>query len=145
MEFAEMTSKRETVLAALAAVLSAGAVKTLRNVVLPESVPSNGLMILHDGQPGEPDITLSPPVWHYQHRAELDVFAEAVDNRDALFDRILSATGALIAADRTLGGLCDWVEAEAPQPADLPLEGAAGIKAASLTIVLHYSTTDPLN
>ncbi|MGB5067021.1 MAG: acyl-CoA transferase, partial [Albidovulum sp.] len=47
-------------------------------------------------------------------------------------------------ADRTLGGLCDWVEPEAPASVDLPIEGAAALKAAVITIVLHYTTTGPL-
>ena len=51
---------------------------------------------------------------------------------------------AAIAADRRLGGLCDWVEAEAPRPVDLPIEGAASLKAAVIPIILHYSTADPL-
>lgn len=140
-----MTSKRETVLSALFALLGSGGVPVLRNEVLPETVPAAGLLILHDGEPGAPDVTLSPATWHYMHRAELDVFAERHSDRDAHFDDILASVGALIAADRTLGGLCDWVEAEAPAPADLPLEGATGIKAAAVIIVLHYSTTDPLN
>jgi hypothetical protein len=41
------------------------------------------------------------------------------------------------AADRTLGGLCDWVEAEAPRPVDLVVDGAAALKAAVIPIVLH--------
>ena len=53
-------------------------------------------------------------------------------------------TGAALAADRTLGGLCDWVEAEAPRPVDLPVEGAASLKAAVIPVVLHYSTADQL-
>jgi hypothetical protein len=28
---------------------------------------------------------------------------------------------------------------------DLPAEGAAGLKAAVITVVLHFSTADPLN
>ena len=47
-------------------------------------------------------------------------------------------------ASTTLGGLCDWVEAEAPRPVDLPVEGAASLKAAVIPVVLHYSTADQL-
>ena len=50
----------------------------------------------------------------------------------------------MLAADRTLGGLCDWVEAEAPRPVDLAIDGAAGLKAAVIPIVLQYASTDPL-
>ena len=53
--------------------------------------------------------------------------------------------GAALALDRTLGGLCVWVEAEAPEPVDLPIEGAAALKAAVIIVVLHYSTADPLS
>ena len=40
------------------------------------------------------------------------------------------AIGTALEADRTLGGLCDWVEPEAPASVDLPIEGAAALKAA---------------
>jgi hypothetical protein len=52
--------------------------------------------------------------------------------------------GVTLAVDRTLGGLCDWVEAEAPHPVDLAVDGAATLKAAVITIVLHYASADPL-
>lgn len=47
-------------------------------------------------------------------------------------------------ADRTLGGQCDWVEPEAPASVDLPVEGTAAVKAAVITVVLHFTTTGPL-
>jgi hypothetical protein len=50
----------------------------------------------------------------------------------------------VISADQTLGGLCDWVEADAPQPVDLPVEGAVSLKAAVIPVMLHYSTANPL-
>ena len=64
--------------------------------------------------------------------------------RDAAFDALKLAVGVAIAADRTLGGLCDFVQGEAPAPVELPIEGAEGLKAASLGIVLSYATSDPL-
>ena len=100
-------------------------------------------MILRDGEPGEPEVTLSPLTYHYRHRAEIEAVVQGAD-RDATFDALCASIGAVIAADRTLGGLCDWVEAEAPQPVDLPVEGAASLKAAVIPVILHYSTTDPL-
>ena len=51
---------------------------------------------------------------------------------------------AVLAADRTLGGLCDWVVAEAPRPVDLPVDGAAALKAAVIPILLNYASVDPL-
>ena len=140
-----MPSKRELVLAALHAQLQTLAAPSLRGDVLPERIPPSGLIILRDGNPGEPEVTLSPLTYLYQHRAELEVVIQAGTGRDALFDALAADIGAAIATDRTLGGLCDWAEAEAPEPVDLPIEGAAALKAAVIIIVLHYSTADPLS
>ena len=139
-----MPSYRESILAALHARLQTLAAPVLRGDVLPERIPANGLIILRDGKPGEPEVALSPLTYFYEHRAELEVVIQAVTGRDALFDALTADIGAALAADRTLGGLCDWVEAEAPEPVDLPIEGAASLKAAVITIVLHYATQDPL-
>lgn len=134
---------RETILSALHARLSTLPASTQRGEVLPERVPAAGLLILRDGDPGEPEVTLSPLRYHYQHRAEVEVVIQSVD-RDAAFDALCASIGTAIAADRTLGGLCDWVEPEAPVSVDLPIEGAAALKAAVITVVLHYTTTGPL-
>jgi hypothetical protein len=139
-----MPTTRETVLAALYARLQPLAALTLRDEVLPERIPAVGLIILRDGQPGEPEVTLSPLRYHYQHRAELEVVVQAPNGRASTFDTLIVTIGAAIGADRTLGGLCDWVEAEAPASVDLPIEGAAALKAAVITVVLHYTTTGPL-
>lgn len=133
-------SKREDVLSALLAALPAG---TLRGEVVPERVPTGGLLILRDGEPGEPEVTFSPLRYHYRHRAEIEAVVQGAA-RNAAFDTLLTSIGVAIVADRTLGGLCDWVEAEAPRPVDLAVEGAASLKAAVIGIILHYSTTDPL-
>ena len=138
-----MPTPRETILAALHGRLSALPVTALRGDVLPERAPAAGLLILRDGEPGEPEVTLSPLRYHYQHRAEIEAVVQGAA-RDAAFDSLCASIGAVIAADRTLGGLCDWVEAEAPRPVDLPVEGAASLKAAVIPVVLHYSTADPL-
>ena len=137
-------TQRETILAALHGLLQTLPAIALRGDVLPERVPAAGLMILRDGNPGEPGVTLSPLTWHYQHRAELEVVVQANDGRDADFDHLIAQIGAALSADRTLGGLCDWVEAEAPEPVDLPIEGATSLRAAIIPVVLHYSVGDPL-
>jgi hypothetical protein len=138
-----MPSSRETILAALFARLSVVPATVLRGDVLPERVPAAGLLILRDGEPGEPEVTLSPLRYHFQHRAEIEAVVQGAA-RDATFDALCSSIGVALAADRTLGGVCDWVEAEAPEPVDLPVEGAASLKAAVIAVVLHYTLTDPL-
>lgn len=138
-----MPTPRETILTALHARLSVLPASALRGDVLPERVPPDGLLILRDGEPGEPEVTLSPLTYHYQHRAEVEAIVQGPD-RDAAFDTLCASIGTAIAADRTLGGLCDWVEAKAPRPVDLPVEGAASLKAAVIPVVLHYTTADPM-
>ncbi|MDT8853912.1 acyl-CoA transferase [Paracoccaceae bacterium Fryx2] len=136
---------RETILTALADLLRLiPFVPVLRGEVLPERVPAAGLLILRDGDPGDPAVTLSPLLYHFQHRTELEVIVQCA-GRDAAFATLCGQIGAVIVTDRTLGGLCDWIEAEAPRPVDLAVEGAATLKAAVITIVLHYSTADPLS
>jgi hypothetical protein len=139
-----MPTTRETILAALHARLQPLATLTLRDEVLPERIPAAGLIILRDGQPGEPEVTLSPLRYHFQHRAELEVVVQAGTGRTTAFDTLIAAIGTALEADRTLGGLCEWVEPEAPASVDLPIEGAAALKAAIVTVVLHYTTTGPL-
>jgi hypothetical protein len=135
---------RETILSALADLLrTVPHVPVLRSEVLPERVPAAGLMILRDGDPGEPGVTLSPLRYHYQHRAEIEAVVQGND-RGTTFAALCASIGAVIAGDRTLGGRCDWIEAEAPRPVDLPVEGAASLKAAVIPVVLHCSTADPL-
>ena len=138
-----MFTSRETILSALYLQLQVLDATVLRSEVLPERVPAEGLLILRDGDPGEPEVTLSPLTYHYQHRAEIEAIIQGT-NRDGVFDWLIVSLGAVISADRTLGGLCDWIEAEAPQPVDLPIAGAASLKAAVIPVVLHYSTADPL-
>jgi hypothetical protein len=139
-----MPSTRETILSALHSLLQTQPAPVHRGEVLPERVPAAGLLILREGDPGEPSVTLSPLRYHYLHRAEVEAVVQAGTGRDAAFDTLAAGVGTALAADRTLGGLCDWAEAEAPRPVDLAVDGTATLKAAVIPIVLHYSTSDPL-
>jgi len=142
-----MPTPRETVLQALLAELETVPDATiLRGAILPERIPSRGLLILRDGDPGTPEVTLSPLHYHYEHRAEIEAIIQGKTpaDRDTAFDVLLAELATAITTDRTLGGLCDWVEAEAPQPVDLPVEGTEALKAAIVPIILSYTTTDPL-
>ena len=142
-----MPTPRETILSALLTTLQTIPNATvLRSEVLPERVPAGGLVILRDGEPGEPEVTMSPLQYHWRHRAEIEVIVQGRTPaaRDATFDSLAAAIGTALAGDRTLGGLCDWVEPEAPQPVDLPVDGAQALKAAVIAVTLHYVTSDPL-
>lgn len=143
-------SKAEEVLTALQAALGGplgvpAASLMPRNSVLPARIAAGGAVILRDGNPGEPEVTMSPLAYHYEHRAEIDLIVELPPAQaDTAFDALRRQIGAAIAADRTLGGLCDWIEAEAPAPLNLPIEGGEPLKTATIAVVLHYSSADAL-
>lgn len=143
-----MTTTSETVLNALHAALRASlptAVKLLRNENLPERIPTAGLIVLRDGNPGEPEVLLSPPSYYFEHRAEVDILVDQPNaTRDATFDALKAAVGTAIDANRTLGGLCDYVLGEAPAPLLVPIDGADTLKAATIPVVLMYGSPDPL-
>lgn len=80
-----MPTPRETILAALHTRLSAVPATALRGEVVPERVPAAGLLILRNSEPGEPEVTLSPLRYHYQHGAAIEAVVQG-SNRDAAFD-----------------------------------------------------------
>ncbi len=86
-----MPTPRETILTALHARLSSLPATALRGEVLPERVPAEGLLILRDGEPGEPEVTLSPLAYHYQHRAEVEAVVKGAA-RNAEFDSLCTST-----------------------------------------------------
>jgi len=142
-----MPTTRETILQAMLATLqTVPGATVLREEVLPERVPASGLVILRDGDPGTPEVTLSPLAYHYEHRAEIEVIVQGKTPaaRATVFDALVLAIAVALTTDRTLGGFCDWTEAQAPQPVDLPVEDASALKAAIVPVILTYSTTDPL-
>jgi len=138
---------RETILQALfTALQTVSGATVLREDVEPERIPAGGLVILRDGDPGAPEVMLSPLSYSYEHKAEVEVIVQAKTSalRAVAFDSLVLAIGAALTADQTLGGLCDWVEAAAPKPVDLPIEGGEALKAAIIDITLIYMMADPL-
>ena len=144
-----MTSKREQALAGLFLYLkdNATGVSTLRNEQLPTKVPSEGLFIMRDGDPGEPEVTLSPPRYHYQHRVEIEALVQHAEQaqRDQALDDLLSLLAQALDGQTSLGGLVDYLHIETPEFLSETVEGAPTIKAAVVPIILEYSTTNPLN
>jgi len=142
-----MPTPRETILKALFAALETVPGPTvLREDVLPARVQPTGLLILRDGDPGAPEVMLSPLSYSYEHKAELEVIVpgKTPAARAAAFDTLVQAVGTVLAANHTLGGLCDGVDAAAPKPVDLPVDGGEALKAATIEITLIYTTADPL-
>jgi hypothetical protein len=119
-----------------------------RNSVLPEKIPDGGLIILRDGDPGEPEQALGGfGSVYYQHAVEIEVYVEEGDAvaRDAAFDALLQQIGTALEADPTLSGLAFGATYGRPEPSIEPVAGAPAIKSATLSVTVDYETDAPLS
>ena len=139
-----MASRREQILQSLLVQLqSVPLVKVERNRLRPERIPPEGLLILRDGDLGEPEVLLSPLIYVWTHAARIEVYSAAGD-LDAHMDTLLGDVGNALSADPTLGGLIDLMDVGAPDFDGAAPEGGPDIKAAVVPVRLTYETTHPL-
>lgn len=142
-------SQRENAIGALFAVLGRLSLGTTvkRNAALPERIADHAMAILRDGEMGEPEVSLSPLTYHWQHQVAIELFVADPDTstRDSRMDGLLTELAFLIEADRTLAGVVEYAEIGQPKFDELAPEGTSGIKACLLPVVLHYSSAGPLN
>ena len=137
-------SKAEQVLDALKALLESVPGATIdRNSVLPEKVPGGGLIIVRDGDPGEPEQALGGfGSAYYQHAVEVEVYLKEGDAaaRDVAFDALLQQIGTALETDPTLGGLAFGLTYGRPEPSIEAIAGAPAIKSAMLTVTVDYES-----
>ena len=142
-------SQRENAIGALFAVLGELSLGTTvkRNAALPERIADHAMTILRDGEMGEPEVSLSPLTYHWQHQVAIELFVADPDasTRDARMDGLLTELATLIEADRTLAAVVEYAEIGQPKFDELAPEGTSGIKACLLPVVLHYSSAGPLS
>jgi hypothetical protein len=142
------SSKPEQVLDALKALLGMVPDAVVqRNSVLPEKIPDGGLIILRDGDPGEPERALGGfGSAYYQHAIEIEIYVEKGDAavRDTAFDDLLQQIGTALNADPTLDGLVFGMTYGRPEPAIEAVAGAPAIKSATLSVTVDYETDAPL-
>lgn len=108
-----------------------------RNAGLPNAVPSGGLVIMRDGEAGEPEPLLSPLRYYYRHRVDVELFVAKPDTETVLYG-LADSICSLLRADRTLGGLVEDIEAGAIEVDAVQTEAGAEILGARLPIYLHY-------
>ena len=139
-----MASKREEVLLALLSQLrTIPLIKAERNRMRPERVPPEGLLILRDGDLGEPEVLLSPLIYVWTHSARVEVYSSSADP-DAHMDALLISLGEALNADTSLGGLVDLMEIGSPDFDGAAPDGGPDIKAAVVPIRVTYETSHPL-
>lgn len=108
--------------------------------------PRAGRIIVRAGTPALVETTLSPVAYWYDHEVPVEIYAFD----EAALDALLVALGVAIDADRTLGGLVDWLDAVAPETDDLAAYSPDGDLLASdrvttLNLTASYSTSGPLS
>jgi hypothetical protein len=117
------------------------------NSALPERIPDSGLIILRDGDPGEPEQALGGfGSTYYQHAIEIEIYVEEGDAaaRDAALDALLQQIGVVLEADPTLGGLVFGLTYGRPETSIEAVPGSPAIKSAMLTVTVDYETDAPL-
>jgi hypothetical protein len=144
-------TKRLDVLTAVAALVRAALptaeVLSLDNdAAAPERVPENGRVVVRAGDPGDPQVDLSPLTYNYEHQIPVEImtYGRGAMAPEAVLDQMLTALSAQIMASRTLGGVVDWLDAVAPQTGDIFHSGARPVRSATAIFTASYSTTSPL-
>lgn len=142
-----MTKSFEVVLAVKALVAAALPGVELKgfdkDATKPTRVGPGGCVIGHPGDPGDPEIDLSPLAYNYSHRMWLEVIGPNGAG-GATLDAMLQTLGTAIAADRTLGGLCQFLAAGAPDRNDRSTDAVASTNWANVPVDAEYTTDDPL-
>lgn len=113
----------------------------------PARIPAGGRIVVRTGDPGEPEVDLSPLTYNWTHRIPVEFTAietPTLTSEEAL-DAMLVRFGAAIAADRQLGGLCDWVDLLAPATEDMFTDGARPPRGGEVMVVASYSTDSELS
>lgn len=111
----------------------------------PDRPDPGGDVLGYAGSPGEPEVLLSPYTLYYEHEFVLEFSPPAADASDAGLAAMMQPIGRAIVADRTLGGLADWMEAGMPETSDRTSEGTVGTPWARVPVTICFSTSDPLN
>ena len=143
-----MPSKTERVLQALHSLLQTVSDATVeRNIAVPAKIPPGGLIMVRDGDPGEPGTALGGfGSTYYSHRIEVEVHVQEADQsaRDTAFDDLVVAVGTALDADPTLGGLVFGMSYGRPATDLEPIEGAVAIKGGVIEITVEYESAAPL-
>ncbi len=136
-------SKRELAINAVISTLKSSATfEVQRNTPIPTTALSTGLIVVRDGESGEPEVTMSPTQYHYEHKIDLEVFGVGA-NLDTALDLMLESIATALEANTTLNGAVDNLYLTAPD-FDLTIDSSIRCKAAIINVVVFYSTNSPL-
>lgn len=116
-----------------------------RDAPWPKRPLAEGQVIYREGEQGDPLESFSPHSFTFQHELEAEVFGpEGSAERHELLDAMLVDLDAALALDRSLGGLCAWLEVSSVVRDDIATENGQPRRAARLTVMAEYTTSSRL-
>ena len=143
-----MPSKPEQILEAIKTLLmTVPGAKIERNTAVPEKIPTSGLIVLRDGDPGEPETALGGfGGVYYSHNIEIELYIEEGDAtvRDATFDTLVQSIGTVLETDPTLGDLVFGMSCARPEINTEAVAGAPAIKTGTIIVTVEYETNSLL-
>ena len=143
------SSKPEQVLDAIKVLLNTVPdAKVERNTAVPEKIPTGGLIVLRDGDPGEPETALGGfGGVYYSHNIEIELYIEDGDatSRDANFDNLVQSVGTELENNPSLSGLVFGMSYGRPEIDTEAVTGAPAIKTGTIIVTAEYETTSPLS
>lgn len=139
-----MPSKRQLILTALQQVIQSGlsGYSVERNQEKAQR-GNNGLAIINDGDIERIGTILSMVSYSFVIRSQIDILTPlATDQESQELDRVTSVILSAIRANRTLGGLAEYVEAFPIILQDIDTDGGEPTMGGSIPVVITYSTPD---
>lgn len=107
----------------------------------PERLTSSGAVVLLSVDAGDAEIDLNPVTYHYEAEFDLAFLAATIGSAETM----MAAFGSALAADRTLGGTCEWADATGGGLDEETMVGSDGHTEARCTVTAAYSTLNPLD
>lgn len=143
-----MQSQSEKILDKLKTLIDAATTaKIERNSAVPEKIPATGLIIIRDGNPGDPEYVLGGfSNVYYSHNIEIEVYIQegAPAQRDQKFDTLMQLIGSVLESHPTLDGLVAGLTYARPDTHTQPIDGGPAIKAGVILLMAEYETLTPL-
>ena len=148
-----MTSHRLQVLTAVQALVAAAWPACdvrgfVADAMKPERIPAAGMIIGDPGDPGDPEMEMSPLTYIYTHQIPVEIVMPVASGNaaatEAALDAAAAAIGAAVVANRSLSGLCQFLDVTALTVTADDVTNAVPVRLGSFDIVAEYAVNNPL-
>lgn len=121
-------------------------VQTRKNIVIPQKIPPEGMIILRSGKCEIVETILSPVSYILELRPELEILVQDIndDKRYNQMLKIVKKVSDCLKDDFSLGGTVDYLHTEPPEYSDENIDGTPPIRVASIPIIIEFVSNNPL-